>query len=264
MVIGGRTVPHTPPWYQGPLASFDTETTGVDVETDRIVSAALVLQATPTAPARTVSWLADPGVPIPDAARAVHGITDQRARDFGRPPRVVVAEIARALAEQALAHVPLVVMNAPFDLTLLDRELRRHRGLSLADSLGRAELLVLDPRVMDKYVDRYRKGRRTLTDLCAHYGVTLDGAHDATADATATLHLVRALGRRYAAPLGVLTPAELHLRQAVWHAAQARGLQSWFDREGTQERVDFAWPLRPARCACGRRLALDHRCEAAA
>ena len=27
-------------WYEGPLAAFDTETTGVDVETDRIVSAA--------------------------------------------------------------------------------------------------------------------------------------------------------------------------------------------------------------------------------
>ena len=31
-------------WYEGPLAAFDTETTGVDVETDRIVSAALVVQ----------------------------------------------------------------------------------------------------------------------------------------------------------------------------------------------------------------------------
>lgn len=255
---------HSQLWYQGPLASFDTETTGVDVETDRIVSAALVVQDTPTAPARTVSWLADPGVPIPAGAQAVHGITDQRAREFGRPPRVVVTEIARALAEQARAHVPLVVMNAPYDLTLLDRELRRHRGVSLADSLGGTELLVLDPRVLDKYVDRYRKGRRTLTDLCAHYGVTLTGAHDATADATATLQLVRALGVRYPVPLGVLSPAELHLRQAVWHAAQARGLQGWFDRSGSPERVDFAWPLRPARCVCGQRLALDHSCEAAA
>lgn len=33
-------------WYEGPLAAFDTETTGVDVEEDRIVSAALVVQDT--------------------------------------------------------------------------------------------------------------------------------------------------------------------------------------------------------------------------
>ncbi|MFD9877889.1 3'-5' exonuclease, partial [[Kitasatospora] papulosa] len=26
-------------WFEGPLAAFDTETTGVDVEEDRIVSA---------------------------------------------------------------------------------------------------------------------------------------------------------------------------------------------------------------------------------
>ncbi|MFD9130198.1 3'-5' exonuclease [Kitasatospora sp. NPDC059571] len=252
------------PWYEGPLASFDTETTGVDVEHDRIVSAALVLQSAPGAPATTATWLADPGVPIPDGARAVHGITDEQVRAHGRPARTVVAELARALAEQALAGVPLVVMNAPYDLTLLDRELRRHRGSSLTEALGGLGMLVLDPRVLDKHVDRYRKGRRTLTDLCAHYDVRLTGAHDASADATAALELVRALGARHPERLGALTAPELHLRQAVWHAAQARGLQDWFDRSGTPERVDLAWPLRPARCDCGRPLADEHRCEAAA
>ncbi|GAA2802384.1 3'-5' exonuclease [Kitasatospora sp. CM 4170] len=251
-------------WYTGPLASFDTETTGVDVETDRIVSAALVVQLTPGAPARTATWLADPGVPIPEGARAIHGISDERVRAQGRPARTVVAELARALAEQARAGRPVVVMNAPYDLTLLDRELRRHRAVSLAEALGPQELLIIDPRVLDKHVDRYRKGRRTLTDLCAHYGVELAGAHDAAADATASLELVRAIGSRYPAALGGLSVAELHLRQAIWHAAQARGLQNWFDRSGTPERVDVSWPLRPARCGCGRRLSPEHSCEVAA
>ncbi|MFG3052898.1 exonuclease domain-containing protein [Kitasatospora sp. NPDC048239] len=251
-------------WFTGPLASFDTETTGVDVETDRIVSAALVVQPAPGAPPQTSAWLADPGVPIPDGARAVHGISDEHVRAHGRPARTVVAEIARALAEQSRAGRPLVVMNAPYDLTLLDRELRRHRGLSLTDALGGGGLLVLDPRVLDKHVDRYRKGRRTLTDLCAHYGVELAGAHDAAADATAALDLVRAIATRYPVALGGLSAAELHLRQAVWHAAQARGLQNWFDRTGTPERVDLSWPLRPARCGCGRRLSPEHSCEVAA
>ncbi|WP_441251750.1 3'-5' exonuclease [Kitasatospora sp. McL0602] len=252
------------PWPQAPLASFDTETTGVDVEHDRIVSASLVLQPAPGAEPVAMTWLADPGVPIPDSARAVHGISDAYVRAHGRPPRTVVAEIARALAEQARAGVPLVVMNAPYDLTLLDRELRRHREQALADLLDGAELLVLDPRVLDKHVDRYRKGRRTLTDLCAHYGVELTGAHDATADAVAAMELTRTLGARHPDRLGRLTPAELQLRQAVWHAAQARGLQNWFDRSGTPEQVDFSWPLRPARCGCGRRLSAAHHCEAAA
>jgi DNA polymerase-3 subunit epsilon len=149
------------------------------------------------------------------------------------------------LAEQAGRGRPLVVMNAPFDLTLLDRELRRHRASSLARWFEATPLLVLDPRVLDKHLDRYRKGRRTLSDLCAQYGVVLDGAHDASADALAALEVVRAVGRRFASRLERLSPAELHTLQAVWHAAQARGLQAWFARNGTEEAVDPAWPLRP-------------------
>ncbi|RAJ35913.1 DNA polymerase III epsilon subunit [Kitasatospora sp. SolWspMP-SS2h] len=251
-------------WYHGPLASFDTETTGVDVERDRIVSAALVVQPAPGREAAVRTWLADPGVPIPEPARAVHGISDEQVRAHGRPPRAVAVEVALALAEQSRAGVPLVVMNAPYDLTLLDRELRRHGAGSLPEVLGGAELLVLDPRVLDKQLDRYRKGRRTLADLCAHYGVELVGAHDAAADARAAMELVRAVAVRHAAHLGGLSPAELHLRQAVWHAAQARGLERWFERSGTPERVDTAWPMRPARCHCGARLEPGHACGLAA
>ncbi|MEV3992364.1 3'-5' exonuclease [Streptomyces sp. NPDC049837] len=233
-------------WYEGPLAAFDTETTGVDVEVDRIVSAALVVQDAPGGRIRATRWLVNPGVPVPPAATEVHGLTDDHLQRNGRWPSPVMEEIARQLAEQSAAGRPLVVMNAPFDLTLLDRELRRHRASSLSRYLQNVPLCVLDPRVLDKHLDRYRKGRRTLTDLCAHYEVALEGAHDAAADATAALEVVRAVGRRFAARLERLSPAELHTLQAVWHAAQARGLQAWFARNGSEEAVDPAWPLRPA------------------
>ncbi|MEV7075215.1 3'-5' exonuclease [Streptomyces sp. NPDC091972] len=232
-------------WYEGPLAAFDTETTGVDIETDRIVSAAVVVQDAAGTRPRVSRWLVNPGVPVPAGATAVHGLTDEHLQRNGRWPAPVMFEIAETLAEQAAAGRPLVVMNAPFDLTVLDRELRRHRASSLDRWLGSSPLLVLDPRVLDKHLDRYRKGRRTLTDLCEHYGVTLDGAHDAAADAQAALDVVRAIGRRFAARLERLEPTELHSLQAVWHAAQARGLQAWFARSGSEESVDPAWPLRP-------------------
>ncbi|MFI8231576.1 3'-5' exonuclease [Streptomyces sp. NPDC085900] len=232
-------------WYEGPLAAFDTETTGVDVETDRIVSAAVVVQDAPGSRPRVTRWLVNPGVPVPEAATQVHGLTDEHLQRNGRWPAPVMYEIAEVLAEQAAMNRPLVVMNAPFDLTLLDRELRRHRASSLDRWLQASALRVLDPRVLDKHLDRYRKGRRTLTDLCAHYEVTLEGAHDAAADALAALDVVRALGRRFAARLERLSPAELHSLQATWHAAQARGLQAWFARSGTDELVDTSWPLRP-------------------
>ncbi|MEU9621890.1 3'-5' exonuclease [Streptomyces sp. NPDC048155] len=232
-------------WYEGPLAAFDMETTGVDVEEDRIVSAALVVQDTAGGRLRVTRWLVNPGVPVPAGATEIHGLTDDHLQRNGRWPAPVVEEIARALTEQCAAGRPLVVMNAPFDLTLLDRELRRHRASSLAGYLQNAPLCVLDPRVLDKHLDRYRKGRRTLTDLCELYGVALDGAHDAAADAAASLELVRAVGRRFSSRLERLTPPELHTLQAVWHAAQARGLQAWFAKNGTVEAVDPAWPLRP-------------------
>ncbi|MGW0704717.1 exonuclease domain-containing protein [Streptomyces sp. NPDC002643] len=232
-------------WYEGPLAAFDTETTGVDVESDRIVSAAVVVQDAPGTRPRVTRWLVNPGVPVPEAATAVHGLTDDHLQREGRWPAPVMEEIARALSEQAARARPLVVMNAPFDLTMLDRELRRHRASSLDRWFEATPLQVLDPRVLDKHLDRYRKGRRTLTDLCAHYEVTLDGAHDAAADAQAALDVVRAVGRRFSTRLARLSPAELHTLQAVWHAAQARGLQAWFARSGSDESVDPAWPLRP-------------------
>ncbi|MER7517513.1 3'-5' exonuclease [Streptomyces sp. NPDC126499] len=232
-------------WYEGPLAAFDTETTGVDVEEDRIVSAALVVQDATGMRPRVTRWLVNPGVPVPPEATAVHGLTDDHLQRNGRWPSPVMEELGRGIAEQCAAGRPLVVMNAPFDLTILDRELRRHRASSLGRYLEHVPLCVLDPRVLDKHLDRYRKGRRTLTDLCEEYEVVLDGAHDAAADAQAALDVVRALGRRFAARLDRLSPAELHTLQAVWHAAQARGLQAWFARQGTPEAVDPAWPLRP-------------------
>ncbi|MEV0222755.1 3'-5' exonuclease [Streptomyces sp. NPDC050704] len=232
-------------WYEGPLTAFDTETTGVDVETDRIVSAAVVVQDAPGSRPRVRRWLVNPGVSVPEGATAIHGLTDGFLQLNGRWPSPVMEEIARELAEQSAAGRPLVVMNAPFDLTLLDRELRRHRASSLGHWFETAPLRVIDPRVLDKYLDRYRKGRRTLTDLCAHYEVELAEAHDAAADALASLEVVRAVGRRFAARLERYSPAELHTLQAVWHAAQARGLQAWFARSGTEEVVDPAWPLRP-------------------
>jgi DNA polymerase III subunit epsilon len=234
-----------PSWFEGPLAAFDTETTGIDVEQDRIVSAALVVQRGAGSLPEVRRWLVSPGIPVPEAASAIHGLTDAHLQRHGRWPAPVVDEVARALAEQSARGTPVVVMNAPFDLTLLDRELKRHRNASLSTYVSLRSLAILDPRVLDKHLDRYRKGRRTLTDLCAHYGVELTGAHDAAADATAALEVVRAVGRRFTSRLGTMTPAELHDRQTVWYAAQARGLQAWFALNGSQEVCDPAWPMRP-------------------
>ncbi|MEV0778776.1 exonuclease domain-containing protein [Streptomyces sp. NPDC050433] len=232
-------------WYEGPLAAFDIETTGTDAEEDRIISAALVVQDISGARARVTRWLVNPGIPIPVEAAEVHGLTDALVQRTGRWPAPVIEEVGRALAEQCMAGRPLVVMNAPYGLTVLDREMRRHRDSSLARYLENAPFCVLDPSVLDRHLDAVRKGRRRLVDLCSLYGVVLDGSHDAAADAAAALEVVRSVGRRFATTTQQLTPAQLHTRQAIWHAAQARGQQEWFARGGTRAAPNPAWPLRP-------------------
>jgi hypothetical protein len=67
-------------WHTIPVLAFDTETTGVSIETDRIVSAAAIHMA--DGHADTTEWLADPGIDIPAEATAVHGITSEHARGW--------------------------------------------------------------------------------------------------------------------------------------------------------------------------------------
>ncbi|MEZ0067666.1 DNA polymerase-3 subunit epsilon [Streptacidiphilus sp. MAP12-20] len=232
-------------WLHDTLVGFDLETTGTEPGESRIVSAALV-EAKGGEPVRVREWLADPGVPIPADATAVHGITTRRAVAEGRPAEEVVAEVAAALVSYWREGVPVVVYNAPFDLSLLAAELRRHELPSLERQLGGVPVgPVVDPLVVDRAVDKYRKGSRSLENACALYGIELVDAHKAGADALAAVRVALALGERYPAEVGKATPQQLHDRQAGWHATWAAGLQEWLRRaKDPAAVVDGAWPLR--------------------
>lgn len=225
----------------GRISVFDLETTGVDVDTSRIVSACIAILEPSGAVVARWDWLADPGVEIPEGAAAVHGITTERARLEGRPAPVVVAEIAQTLRVIDGLGIPVVVYNAPYDLTLLDRECRRHK----VEPLGEPAV-VIDPLVLDKAVDRYRKGKRTLEVTARLYGVALDDAHDAGADAIAAGRVAQALVAAYPSELGVPL-ADLHRQQVTWYADQAASFQDYIRRvKGDESFVaDDAWPQRP-------------------
>lgn len=236
-------------WHLGRLAGFDTETTGTSVETDRIVTACVVHVGGGVEPAAT-NWLTDAdGVDIPAEATAVHGVTTDHAHTHGTPAAEAVSNIVAALAQTAVAGVPVVAMNAPFDLTILDREARRHGLPTLTDVAG-ASLRVVDPRVLDKHVDPYRRGSRTLTDLCAHYRVSLDGAHTADADAVAACRVAWRIAQLYP-HIASMSLDDLHKAQTEWHAEQAASLRAYFARTpGKQDRaasVCTDWPTAPAR-----------------
>ncbi|GKQ39522.1 3'-5' exonuclease [Streptomyces sp. A012304] len=229
-------------WHTGRLAGFDTESTGIDVETDRIVTAGIVEVGGSTPPA-AANWLINPGVEIPEQATAVHGITTEYARAHGQDAAEGIAELVDGLVQLVLAGTPLVIMNAPFDLTLLDREARRYGIKTLTDIVG-DELHVVDPRVLDKRVDPYRRGKRTLTDLCAHYQVQLEGAHSADADALAACRVAWRIASQYG-EIGNAFLHELHEQQEDWAAAQAASFQAYLRKANPDAVVDGSWPLRP-------------------
>jgi len=223
------------------LAVFDLETTGVDTDTSRIVSACIAVLEPDGSLQSQWNWLADPEIEIPEGASAVHGISTEHARAEGRTAETVAGEITATIRTLLSLGIPLVVYNAPYDLSLLDRECRRHR----IEPLG-SPSPVIDPLVIDKAVDRFRKGKRTLIAAAERYGVNLDDAHDAAADAIAAGRVAQAIARAF--PDEVDVPfADLHGRQQIWYAEQAASFQQYIrEVRGDQDYVaESAWPLRP-------------------
>jgi DNA polymerase III epsilon subunit-like protein len=250
-------------WHTGPLLPFDLETTGPNPDTARIVTAFADEIGWNARGDR--SWLADPGVPIPGGATAVHGITTDRARAQGRPAGPVVHEITTVLSDAADQGVVVIGHNVAYDLTVVDRECRRHD----IDPPAWEALLVVDTQVLDKHVWTYRKGSRRLTDVAVTYGVPIRGdAHDAAADAMAAARIGYRIAQIGATPFDQRAPehreirrgfptqhfgdayqpaADLHHWQRIWAAEQAESLEAYFRRQPGRESevVDREWPVRP-------------------
>lgn len=260
------------PWHVGRMCAFDLETTGTDVETDRIVTAAVigVGGGRGTEP-RT--WLADPGVEIPKAASDIHKVTTERARTEGRPAADVVEEITAALAVALVPGVTLVGHNiGGYDLTLLDRECRRHGVKTLSDRHPDGQIWpVLDTSVLDKYVLPFRRrvsktqGARQLITLAAVYGLRWDekNAHGCEYDALQAARVAWHIGNLAHKPreewpdrirnertalfhkLAGLDLEALHHKQIDWAKSQAAGLEKHLRNSDPEAVVDGSWPLRP-------------------
>lgn len=224
-------------WFDT-LGVFDLETTGIDVETSRIVSAHVGVIGADGESIERTDWLADPGIDIPVQASAVHGITTEWARAEGRSAPEVVGEIVAAVRSLLGRGLAVTIYNAPYDLTLLNREALRH---------GIAPLMspspIVDPLVMDKAVDRYRKGKRTLEVVAQLYGAELLDAHDAGADAIAAGRVAQAIARQYPQLVGS-GAAELHLLQVGWCRDQAASFQEYRRRTDPSFVASGGWPER--------------------
>lgn len=236
-------------WTAGDLYGFDTETGGVDVFTDRVVTATVV-KVNDGKELDKRTWLINSGIPIPEAATKVHGITTQHAEENGRPAIEVLDEIGTTVTKVLNSGRPLVAFNAAFDLSILEVELRRYGLPTLTERVKATGWFgVIDPMVLGKGVDtiknrKFVKGRKfTLPALCEWYKVPFTESHDATADATGAVRLAAAIAKSddY---LGQMGPGPLHQLQVTWRREMQRSLREYFDKVGKEhDGVDGSWPL---------------------
>jgi len=179
-------------------AVVDLETTGTDVESDEIVSLAVVRLDAEGVELDRFASLVRPAGPIPAEAIAVHGIDDASVADA--PSFAEVAGELVGLLEGAV----FVAHNAGFDLPLLEHAFARagirYRPHGVACTLDAFRLL--EP------VERSHR----LESLCERHGVPLDDAHDARGDVLATVALLRILLAQGIAPETVALDRGAYMR----------------------------------------------------
>lgn len=163
-----------------PALVLDTETTGLDVRKERIVSiGGIPMLGTRRFPAASFDRLINPGIPIPPGSTQIHGIADHMVTD-APPFGDVWPEIAQALEGRVL-----IGFNTGFDAALIKREL---------DLLGIdwTPPIILDLRLMADGADIVRDNP-DLETLAQRLGVDPGGRHTALGDALVTADVFAAM-----------------------------------------------------------------------
>lgn len=228
------------------ICTFDLETTGVDMDNDRILQAFVGLMDHTGEWVQKIEWLIDPGVPVPEGASDVHGYTTERIQAVGRKDNAqAILEIHDAILWATLGlgeDVPLVIYNATFDTTMLDREMKRYHGYGF----NMAGINVVDPLVIDKGLDKYRRGSRKLVDVAPVYNVPVEeNAHDAGVDCLMTGRVALAQLRKVNN-----TYPELMERQKEWKHEQATSFQEYLRSDKNPKGADPEayinpnWPMQ--------------------
>ncbi len=206
-------------WASGSFAVIDFETTGLDPAVDRVLEMGIVCFEDGVMTA-SQNWLIHPTIPVPESASAVHGITDEM---LAGQPRF--EEIWPEIRVHLEGRLP-VAYNAGFDKKFLLAELERIGETTWGEHLPpamQAEVEWIDPLVWARelFPDQSAK----LGEICAHLGITLDGAHRAANDAEATGKVLLAMSDRM--PVAY---AELIRVQVRYAAQQNVDLAIWRGR----------------------------------
>lgn len=168
------------------IVALDCETTGLDPRRDRIVSLATVpIESAQCCPDGGLDLLINPGRPIPERSRAVHGIGDgdvAAAPDFATVfPRL----------EATLDRAALLGHEVGFDAAMIRRETHLAR-------LPWVTPPALDTMLLYSAVAPDDNDLR-LEAIADRLGVTIRGRHTALGDASATAEIFLRLLPRLAA-----------------------------------------------------------------
>jgi DNA polymerase-3 subunit epsilon len=165
-----------------PICFFDLETTGTNIARDRIVEIA-ILKVYPNGNKESRSWLVNPGMPIPEAATAIHGISDEKVA--GEPS---FKEISRDI-QQMIQGCDLAGFNSNrFDIPLLAEELLR----------AELDFDMKNTVAVDVQTIFHKMEKRTLEAAYQFYcGKELKEAHSAVADTRATYEVLLSQLERY-------------------------------------------------------------------
>ena len=205
-------------WQELPLVIIDFETTGTDSAEDRILEVGLVAFERGEVVFRE-GLLVNPGIPVPEESRAVHGIGDEELA--GAPS---FAEVLPKLLELLEGRLP-VAYNADFDRGFLHAELKRlGRAPSDLPPALRDDVVWVDPLVWAREILKDEKSRK-LGAVAEHFGIPLEQAHRAAGDAEATGHVLMALAANMPAMYG-----ELIRLQGRYGAFQEAELKPWHRR----------------------------------
>lgn len=235
-----------------PVYSFDTETTNADPRQAQILQGGLVRVEADGSVGREAEWLLNPGVEISEEAIKIHGLSQEFIEANGRTDlAVALEEIASTLAKILNSCSPLIVFNAPYDLTVLEAECARVGIPGLLARLESEDRLqfVMDPMVLAKGVQHqirrnFVKGQHfKLPDVCEMFGVEFEETHAATADAIGAARAFQAMVRDEA-QLQQWGPRQFWIYQRSWRRAQQESLREYFDRNNIEhDGVDPSWPI---------------------
>jgi DNA polymerase III epsilon subunit family exonuclease len=152
------------------FVAFDTETTGLNPEGDRIIELAVVKFRNGKFIEQR-SWLLNPGMPINPLATAVHHITDEMVRD-----QATFADIYPAFSA-FIADSVLIAHNAPFDINFINAEVARLPASTKIPQNKTIDTLRLF-RAWYPGLESYR-----LSAMADHFNIATGTFHRATDDA---------------------------------------------------------------------------------